>query len=146
MASNVPFGLRLTRAILNEHTAITVLLGVLGFALGLGFTVSKTYNPNYTFLLELAPFWQWALVFFAYASSKILGVLYRTPFFVKALTTISGLWLWNYIFLSFIVFDKTPVAATELMLIVPVICEVWGFTNTIYNSKHKLSRRSSDGC
>lgn len=145
MPNSASLGTRIKRSILNEHTAITLLLGMLGIVLSFGFLISTIDNPNYSLLLGLAPFSIWSAMFFLYGVIKVISVLYRTGLVLKTLTAISGLWLWNYLVLSFLVFDKSPIAATEVMLIIPVICEVWGFTNTLYNSKYKLTRRGSDG-
>lgn len=135
---------RIGRVLLAEHGSITLLLGVLALLLSAGFFISSTNNSNYTLLEALASFKVWASVFAIYGITKLWGCLYRIDYVIKVTTSIAGLWLWNYLILSFIVFDTTKLAPTEMMLIIVLICEVWDLTTNMFNKNICWNRRSSD--
>lgn len=135
---------RLARVVLGDHTVIPMLLGMVALLLSAGFLISHTSNTNYYLLTEFAPFKFWAFAFFLYGAAKISSTLYRTHFIFKLVTSISGMWLWTYLMLSFVIFDITPIAPTEMMLFITGICEVWTLALSIFDSKHSHARRETD--
>lgn len=124
--------------------AITFLLGVCGISLSIGFVFMNTSNPNYTALLQLANYAAWSLGFFTYGCIKVFQALFRVPYYIKLINAAQGMWLWTYLLLSFVVFDFSPLAPTELLLFVPVLCEVWEVTINIVNTKIHPDRRETD--
>jgi hypothetical protein len=132
----------------NQKADLQIFLGVAGFALSLGFLAGSGNNNNYQLIFSFASNYVWALLYFLYASSKIYGTFFRTRVYVKYATNIVGLWAWNYILLSFTVFDSTPVAPTEVLLAVPVIIEFWTMLATPFKSNHKRRMReyNNDKC
>lgn len=102
--------------------------------LSIGFFFGST-NNNYTALTDLMSFTHWGVFFAIYSLAKF----YRL-FFAEVLTYIDiyisaiGVWAWNYIFLSFTLFDKVPTAPTELLLFIPVMAEGWALTSMIYRN------------
>lgn len=135
---------RVARAVLGDHTVVTMLLGMVALLLASGFLISHTSNTNYYLLTDFASFSFWAAAFFLYGTAKITSTLYRTPFSIKLLTSVSGMWLWTYLTLSFVIFDITPIAPTEMMLFITGICEVWTLALNIFDSKHSHARRETD--
>jgi hypothetical protein len=100
--------------------------------LAVGFFTGST-NNNYTALTELMSFWQWGALFATYSGIKLYRLLCcRSQTWVDIYVSAIGIWAWNYIFLSFTLFDKVPTAPTELLLFIPVMAEGWTLTSMIY--------------
>ena len=135
---------RVSRAVFVEHSVVTLLLGMLALLLSSGFLISNTLNANYTLLTQFAPYNFWALMFVTYGLSKIFSVLYRTHFYIKVTTSLTGMWLWSYLMLSFVIFDKTPMAPTEMMMFLTGICEVWALTLILFDYQQSPRRRKTD--
>ena len=76
-------------------------------------------------------------MFFVYSCLKIYGAFHRLNRHVRFTNSVFGLWAWNYIFLSFTVFDATPVAPTELLLAVPTVIEVWTMLAEPFKNAHR---------
>lgn len=133
----IPLKVKLQRALLGDYPTLSALLGLTALLLGLGFALSGNMveNTNYTLLFVLAPKLFWALSFSIYGTIKLTCSVSRVWTWLKISTTVYGLWLWNYLALSFTVFDKTPLAPTELMLFITVIGELWVLTLILYNRK-----------
>lgn len=133
----LPLKVKIQRTLLGDYSTLSILLGITATLLGVGFFVGNiSENSNYTLLLVLASQNFWALSFGSYGIIKILCSVFRIWLPVKIATTVYGLWLWNYLALSFTVFDKTALAPTELMLFVMVIGELWALTLILYNRKN----------
>lgn len=133
----LPLKVKIQRALLGDYSTLSILLGITATLLGIGFATGNIIqNPNYTLLLVLASQYFWAASFSIYGIVKILCSVFRVWMPVKLVATVYGLWLWNYLALSFTVFDKTPLAPTELMLFVMVIGELWALTLILYNRKN----------
>ena len=81
-----------------------------------------------------------------YGIIKISSSVSRVWLTLKITNSIYGLWLWSYVVLSFVLFDKTPVAPTELILFISIICEVWSLAIVLYNRKSNRTRRSHIFC
>jgi hypothetical protein len=106
--------------------AIAALLLSVGFFTG-------TTNSNYEALTELMGFNQWGTLFLVYSLIKFYRIFCAVQHtWVDIYVSAIGIWAWNYIFLSFTLFDKVPTAPTELLLFVPVMAEGWTLTSMIY--------------
>lgn len=136
---------RITRLLLEGHTVLSIVLSILASLLFSGFLLSShlNANPNYRFLVQLFNYDTWASLFAAYGLIKLAGCLYRVPNFIKALNSNLGLWIWIFIYLSFVIFDTTAMTPLENMLLLPIFCEVWALTIIFYCPKH---RRATDVC
>lgn len=121
----------------NQRTDLHILLAITGFALSLGFAIGVGNNANYDLIFSFSDRYYWAIMFFVYASIKLYGAFNRINRHVRFLNSIFGLWAWNYIFLSFTVFDATPVAPTELLLAVPTVIEVWTMLAAPFKNAHR---------
>lgn len=134
----MPLRIKIERAILGDYRTVSNLLGLSAILLAIGFFVSDigNANTNYALLIALAPKLFWATSFLVYGVTKILSSIYRVWLPLKIANTLYGLWLWSYIVLSFILFDKTPVAPTELILFISIVCEVWSLAIILYNRKN----------
>lgn len=103
----------------------TILLSVAALCLGVGFILGDGTNANYELIYSFAHQYVWGSVFLIYGSVKMLSLLKFVDYRIKILNGCVGLWAWNYIFLSFAIFDTTAMAPIEVLLLVPVIAEVW---------------------
>lgn len=132
MILSLPVKYRVYRVILANSTALTLILTVTSTLLGLGFLFGSGTNSNYTSVYALASPEVWAGVFFTYSLVKAGQALNYLNYRVKEVTSIIGLWLWSYLSLSFLWFDKTPLAPTELMLLVTIFAEIWTLAVLMY--------------
>lgn len=143
MNAIIPVRARLTRLLLDGHSTITFVLGLVALLLcgGFVFTDHQLASANtYSLLIKLMPFTLWAVVFYVYGISKVIISLYRTPYHIKIATIIIGLWLWTYIAISFIVVNEMTLPI-ELVMITPIRCEVWDFSMTIFNRRYYINKR-----
>ena len=116
------------------------LLALAGAVLSLGFAIGTGNNANYTLIFNFAPPLFWSFLFGVYTCIKVVGCFRRIDSRLKTTNSVVGLWAWNYIFLSFTVFDSTPIAPTELLLAVPTLIELWSMLDIPSN----FGRRRGD--
>ncbi len=112
------------------------MLAVASLMLALGFILGDGNNANYALMYGFADPIYWSVFFFSYSFVKFLGIWKCLDYRIRLTNSALGIWAWNYIFLSFAVFDKTPMAPTEILLMVPVIVEMWSAIS-VDNSKNK---------
>lgn len=114
------------------------ILAVTAMLLAIGFFIGNGDNHNYAMIYAFAHQYAWGMLFFVYSVVNFMTYWGRTAYITQMLTGIVGLWAWNYIFLSFTVFDTTPMAPTEALLAVPIVVEAWillSHTNTLEKKK-----------
>jgi hypothetical protein len=140
----IPFMVRVSRVLLSESSSVTLLLGIAGILLGLGFLLGDPANPNYQAITAFGSAEVWSIAFIFYGIVKLAQTLGRCNIWLKLLMSLSGLWAWNYVFLSFTIFDLTPVAPTEILLALPIVCEVWGLAVELFAVRIFKGRRLSD--
>jgi hypothetical protein len=100
--------------------------------LSLGFFFGST-NNNYTALTDLMSFYAWGVFFGIYSLIKFYRLFFSyIQNYIDIYVSATGIWAWNYIFLSFTLFDTVPTAPTELLLFIPVMAEGWALTSMIY--------------
>ena len=125
-------------AIIDSDVAVLRLalaLGGLLFGAGLLFSDMRPDTSAYVLMYSTAPKWVWALGFFIYAAGKIY-VAIRWPAMSSRLITIPlvtlGLFLWTYVYFSFIADGQSP---AEYMMLSLIICEIWIGAHTIIGGK-----------
>jgi hypothetical protein len=109
------------------------LIGWIALSLGIGFLTADTTTDNYTALKEFTPVLVWAILFIGYGFEKLLGCVVHLPFKVVLGFSVIGLYLWGYVFISFVMFDNSVVQATEYMLMFPLITELWVVSKLIFD-------------
>lgn len=128
-----------------NHTVVSMTLFSISSLLALGFLFGNVTNStDYTYLNDKLV---WFSAFAAYGSIKFLQSLSRTPLCLRVGNSIIGLWLWCYIFVSFIVLDPTPMMPIEPILVLPIVWELAYITALIYiyrRLKTHIRRRSDD--
>jgi len=115
-----------------DNTAVITILAIAALLSGIGFLLSDATNSNYTAIHAFAPSSIWALWFFIYGIEKLLETIFYIPSYIRAFNSLFGMWLWNYILLSFLFFDKNISYPLEYVLMAPLIIEVWFLTSLIY--------------
>lgn len=112
-------------ALSGDLTLVRFVLSVVCWVLALGFFFASVDNANYQQLNNLAAKSVWGWIFFAHGTMMFLTTYHSFPFYFKRLISLCGVWLWTYIFLSFTIFDSTPIASTEWLISVPIMLEIW---------------------
>ena len=130
------FMVRLSELVQSRKTETVILLLCAGYLMAIGFFTGTVDNPNYTMMYEFANRYFWSALFFVYATIKSVSLFFKVNLRVKLINGMVGLWAWVYILLSFTVFDKTPMAPTEILLALPVIAQSWLTLATVYWGKN----------
>lgn len=100
-------------------------------------------NNNYVSMYDVAGPFYWIAIFTIYAIVKIYGCFYRTPYYVRTVTCVAGLWAWNYVFLSFVVFDLLLPEPSEFILLIPIVAEVWCMVSLPHPKNWRGNRRKN---
>lgn len=126
-------------AIIDSDVAalrIAIALGAMLFGIGLLISDEGSDTAAYARMFYLAPPWVWATAFFAYASGKFFVALHW-PSRVHVSVAISiitlGLFLWSYVYFSFIDDGQSP---AEFMMASLIISEIWIGAHTLIGGKH----------
>lgn len=128
---------RLVIILLARSKEVTFVLGILSALLGIGFAFGDTSGSNYAPMLAVTTQYVWGILFLVYGGCKIWDALFDYGFKLSSLVSILGIWAWNFVFLSFTYYDTAPVTPTEVLLFLPVICEVWSLIINLYYNSYK---------
>lgn len=132
---------RLADVLVGDYNIITIILGLCGVMLGLGFYYGDVSNNNYQLLTAFAPANVWAVGFILYGLIKLYQYTTKVADWVCLVNAVQGIWAWSYLLLSFVVLDTTRIAPTELMLFVPLIFEVWELAAAIFKFSTRRRRK-----
>ena len=116
---------RISWILSNQRIESNIVLMFAGILLAIGFFVGEATNQNYTMINQFASPAGWATLLIIYSLIKLLSIVWIVPKSLCTMNGIFGVWMWNYIFLSFAVFDTTAIAPAELLLILPILIEFW---------------------
>lgn len=116
---------RLARLFFGEVSSLMFTVGLLAFALGIGFILADSHTENYELINAHASQLMWGIIYIFYSFLRMGTALYRVPSAYKLIVCFVGLTLWLVLFLSFTVYDPTTMRPTELMLLLPVVIEFW---------------------
>lgn len=117
--------IRINWILSSQRIESNIVLMLAGILLATGFFVGEATNQNYEMINKFASPAGWATLLIIYALIKLLSIIWIVPKSLCTMNGIFGVWVWNYVFLSFAVFDTTPIAPAELLLLLPIIVEVW---------------------
>ena len=117
-----------------------LILCVTAMLMSIGFFFGDGNNPNYDMIYAFAHKYVWGSLFAIYAGIKFLSYWGHVSYFIRMMNGVIGLWAWNYIFLSFAMFDSSPLAPTELLLAVPILAEAWILLSYTSN-RNKLEQK-----
>lgn len=122
----------------QQAKILTLLLGLTAILLASGFLLGDSANnSNYRILLELFDYKVWSVIWGAYGILKFFQLFEKLPYCVRITTSITGIWLWLYLFLSFIVFDRFDFSPAELLILLPLACEVGELVLEIFKFRLK---------
>jgi hypothetical protein len=117
---------RILGVVYSDLSPMRWIMGWISLVLAAGFFFSDTDNHNYDLINIMAQKNVWGFLYTIHGISMLYTALYpRCDYYLKSMFSIIGIWLWSYVFLSFTFYDPTPVKATEWMLFLPVMVEVW---------------------
>ncbi len=126
------FKSRLAELVKSRKTETVIMLMVAGYLAFLGFFFGDSSNSNYELIFNFANKYFWSALFFVYATVKAVSLFVSTDWRIKVANGIVGLWAWTYIFLSFTFFDRSQIAPTELLLVMPVFVQAWLTLSAVY--------------
>jgi hypothetical protein len=109
----------------GKQRDFSILLMLAAILLSLGFIFGTGTTANYDLIYRFGGNIFWAVFFAIYATIRFIDQILNIPRWLCIICGTLGIWAWNYIFLSFVVFDLTPVTPTEFLLLVPTIAEFW---------------------
>lgn len=130
---------RVAAILISESKTITMLLGMIGLFLGIGFIIGDSGSMDYHPLLMLFDSWIWATIFLLYSFLKFSQIVQKVPDRVRIFNSTLGMWLWTYVLISFLIYDPKPVSPAEILLLVPLVCEVIELVIDLYHSKRHRS-------
>ena len=117
---------RVTWILSEQSRESNIILMLIGVLLSVGFIFGDVgNNANYTLINAFADTTTWSYLFGVYAVTKLFGIIWNIPRLFTTSASVFGVWAFNYIFLSFVIFDGTQIAPTELLLLVPTLLEFW---------------------
>lgn len=143
--TGLSFSTRLKRLFLGEVNSLSFGLGFVAFLLSAGFFFANSQTENYELINNHGSQFMWAVIYLAYSLARMGSGLYRYSNGVKIVVVFAGLTLWSLLFLSFVLFDVTPMRPTELMLALPILLEFWLAIHAIDCIKRNMIRRLTDG-
>ena len=109
--------------LLEERTkTIAFLLGVMAALLCAGLWWGDVAHYHITTMLHTLHIGWWTVLLIVYASIKMYT---KTKPVTDTLAACFGLWLWIYLFLTFVVLDKEPASPLESLLVLPILLEAW---------------------
>lgn len=117
---------------LLKQKSLTIGLAMAGFLIGLAFLLAPAKPSNYGALLDIANTTWWASVFFSYAIFKTTEIFYQVYTWLKVITTVLSTWLWFYFLLSLTIYDTQALAPTELLLVLPIVAELFELSYQFY--------------
>lgn len=144
MKDSIPLSRRLIRLFFGEVSSLMFVVGLMALALGIGFIIADSRTENYELINAHASQVLWGIIYIVYAIIRITTSMYRIPSPYKLFVCFIGLTLWLLLFLSFTVFDPTPMRPTELMLLLPVMVEFWFALSAVNCIDSFRLRRTSD--
>ena len=109
----------------KQQRDFSILLLIAGVLLSFGFFFGLGTNENYQLIYSFGGTIFWGSLFAIYSIIRVLDLVTNIPRWLSVICGMVGIWAWNYIFLSFVVFDTSPMAPTEILLMLPTIAEFW---------------------
>ena len=123
----------IARSLFRYSSDITMLLGITAAVLAGGFLFyNSTINIG---LIQLMPYWAWALFFSIYGLLKLVESYKCLPHYLAIFVSIAGIWSWSYLLVLFTIVGMAPVNS---LILIPLICEIWALTSRLFNNGCKV--------
>ena len=123
---------------------LNFLLALTALMLSAGFLFAQGTNQNYSLIYDLMSPLLWSFSFLIYSAAKFYQTYVRSSNLIKCLIGSVGIWLWTLMFLSFSVFDSTPIAPAESLILVFAFVEVWVLVSVIDICGDRRSNRNNE--
>jgi hypothetical protein len=119
--------------LLEERTkTIAFLLGIASVLLCVGIWWGNLMHYQLEIITQNISRETWTILLLGYAVTKLNP---NTDHYTNIVACCFGLWLWIYVFLTFVVFDSQPPGVLESMLLLPIILESWELVLNIVNMR-----------
>ena len=122
----------LINVLYKDTSSIRIALGMSAITLAIGFVFGSTHEDSFNYLNELMNYNYWAISFLVYGIFIMTGGFVKVSRYAYCVVDAIGLWLWTYLFLSFVIVDPTPTSAAEYMLTVPILMAVWVIVDRLF--------------
>lgn len=116
----------------KDTSSLRIALGWSALTLSFGFVYGATDQHSFNYLNALMHYNFWALSFGIYGFCMMISGLVNVSRYAYCIADAIGLWLWTYLFLSFVVIDPIPTSAAEYMLVVPILMAVWVIVDRLF--------------
>ncbi len=117
---------------LLKEKSLTIGLILAGLLIGIGFLISPAKSSHYGPLLDVADSMWWGLLFIGYGLFKLSEIFYRVWAWLKVVATVAATWLWFYLLLSLTVYDTRALNPTDLLLVLPILAELFELSFQFY--------------
>lgn len=128
----------LTQFLINilykDTTTLRLSLSLSALSLSFGFIFGSSDTPYYYFLEHLMEFSQWAMIFGLYGGMLLVSSFYKLHRAILCSIDAIGLWLWVYIFISFVIVNPIHNPSAAYMLIVPVMSALWLISDRLFKA------------
>lgn len=121
----------------KQKLEIQIITAISGILIAFGMLNVSTLDPNCVILFDIMSKWSWSVLFLIYALSKFICCVFRVPHKICMLTSIFGVWMWNCMFLSFVIYDSSKINPTELLILIPLVSEFWIMLSSTFNKNNK---------
>jgi hypothetical protein len=111
--------------ILKQKTDAILILAIAAITFALSLFFVENSNHNHFMMYSFAHKYAWSLLFVSYGLMKLYSLFAYLDFKLKVANAAVGLWAWNYVFLSFVVFDSNPMMPEEILFALPIVIQSW---------------------
>lgn len=125
----------------KQKIEINLLLAVAALMLSAGFMFAEGTNQNYRFIYDLLDPAAWSFVFLVYGLSKLAQATARIHRVLRYCFGAIGIWVWTFMFLSFSIFDDSPIAPAESLILIFAFAEAWVLLSVVDICGNAKNRR-----
>ena len=115
----------LKKVLMADTTALRWQMAWLGVFFMFGLLFMNTAWGAYYHMLHIAPVPVWAAAFGVYAVGRFYTSAYAIPKAPNLCISLLGFTLWTVTLLSFLHNPQRSMGAADLMIAMPLVCEVW---------------------
>ena len=140
---NLSIQSRVAAILIIESKTMSVLLGIIGLFLGVGFLLGDSSSVDYHPLRMLFDPIIWAIIFLGYSTLKFSQIVKKVPARIKVFNSTLGMWLWTYVAISFLFYDPKPISPAEILLLVPLVCELLELIIDLFQRNRLVKKEKS---
>ena len=121
----------LSKILLAEVSSLRIAVAIGAFCFSLGLLFGDAHDAAYIWMHKAAPLWVWSVGFFLYGVGKLYIAVHWPEGLTRQLVYVvilSGLFLWIYVWLSFI---QDGASSAEYMMFSLILAEIWIGAHTL---------------